>query len=146
MPEVELKVQWEKWKDPFGENIDEVEWPGYNRVAKDETAPGGIAESDEEHEFPRRPTRVLNTTMGIIPLTEYTNPSKIFNFWVAHTNFTVSRPVLDIIEQTPGVELLSVFTRYRFRVGIGKVFKDADVMNDITSRVQKYLTTPTTFE
>jgi hypothetical protein len=77
--------------------------------------------------------------MGLIPYTENTASSKIFNFWVGHTNFNLSKKVVDIIEDADGVEVLDVFTRYRFRIAIGKVFDDARVMTNINDKVYKHL-------
>jgi hypothetical protein len=83
--------------------------------------------------------RVMATPMGIIPVTENTASSKIFNFWVGHTNFNISRKIAQIIEDTSGVETLDVFTRYRFRIAIGKVFTDSNVMKNINDNVYEYL-------
>jgi hypothetical protein len=83
--------------------------------------------------------RVMATPMGIIPVTENTASSKIFNFWVGHTNFNISRKIAQIIEDTNGVETLDVFTRYRFRIAIGKVFTDSNVMKNINDNVYEYL-------
>ena len=76
--------------------------------------------------------------MGLIPYNEYTASSKIFNFWIGHTNFNLSKKIANIIEKTDGVETLDVFTRYRFRIGIGKVFEDRDVMKNIENNVKQH--------
>ena len=83
--------------------------------------------------------RAIATPMGIIPINESTASGKIFNFWVGHTNFDITNALALIIEETPGVETLDIFTRYRFRIGIGKAFHDSKVMRDINSRVYNYL-------
>jgi hypothetical protein len=73
--------------------------------------------------------------MGIIPMNENTMSGKIFNFWMGHTNFNITKKIADIIEQTDGVETLDIFTRYRFRIGVGKAFDDSSVMRTINKRV-----------
>ena len=45
-----------------------------------------------------------------------------------------------MIEKTDGVETFDVFTRYRFRVGVGKAFSDSETMREINSRVYETLT------
>jgi hypothetical protein len=45
----------------------------------------------------------------------------------------------DIIETTSGVETLDIFTRYRFRIGVGKAFSDSEVMRDINNKIYKEL-------
>ena len=82
----------------------------------------------------------MATPMGIIPMTENTASGKIFNFWVGHTNFDITKKVADMIEKTDGVETFDVFTRYRFRVGVGKAFSDSETMREINSRVYETLT------
>jgi hypothetical protein len=73
--------------------------------------------------------------MGMIPLHEKTACTKIFKFWIGHTNFNITPNIANIIEQVEGIEILDIFTRYRFRIAVGKAFKDRDVMNNIQEAV-----------
>jgi hypothetical protein len=129
-------IVWQKWFDPFGHDdlplenpIDEED----NDDLKDYSSKEDTASLKEG------PLKAIITPMGLIPYTENTASSKIFNFWVGHTNFNLSRKVVDIIETSDGVETLDVFTRYRFRIAIGKVFDDAKVMTNINDKVYEYL-------
>jgi len=132
------KIIWEKWNDPFGENSDELKWHKYD----------DDLELDEDQEILEeemikansKPIKVISSPLGLIPYNEHTASSKIFNFWVGHTNFNISKPIVNIIEKCDGVELLDVFTRYRFRIGIGKCFVDNEIMRSITDNVVYYLT------
>lgn len=146
-------IVWQKWTDPFGgddvvENnilasflqdldeepfLEEDEYPG-EEYEEEQTMEGHMV-SDKKS----LPIRVMATPMGIIPVTENTASGKIFNFWVGHTNFNISKRVSDIIEETEGVETLDVFTRYRFRIGVGKAFSDSEVMRDINVQLYKVL-------
>jgi hypothetical protein len=129
------KIVWEKWVDPFGADIDETKWNDYNEEDDNED----VFTDDEIKSKLAKPVRVISTPMGLIPYNEYTSSSKIFNFWVGHTNFNISTDITDIIEQCAGVEILDIFTRYRFRIGIGKCFTDSDTMNVINNNVYEYL-------
>ena len=73
--------------------------------------------------------------MGIIPINESTTSGKVFNFWVGHTNFNISKPIAEVIENAEGVETLDIFTRYRFRISVGKAFDDSTVMRNINTKV-----------
>jgi hypothetical protein len=73
--------------------------------------------------------------MGLIPYNEYTASGKIFNFWTGHTNFNITKNVARVIETTNGIETLDIFTRYRFRIGIGKAFEDRTIMKSIEDRI-----------
>lgn len=124
-------VVWEKWSDPFGEALEEAKWTDYDNQIED------LEDIDliEEEELIQKQIKAIATPMGIIPYNELTSPAKLFNFWVGHTNFDITPKVVSTIETTPGVEILDIFTRYRFRVGIGKCFSDSETMKLINDKL-----------
>lgn len=129
-------VVWEKWVDPFGQALEEARWTDYDNEIED------IEDLDliEDEGVDVRPIKAIATPMGIIPYNELTSPAKLFNFWVGHTNFNITKNVGTIIERTPGVEILDIFTRYRFRIGIGKCFSDSETMKRINDRLYESIT------
>ena len=132
---IEHKIIWEKWNDPFGENLDELKWNKYDdKELDDETE----LLTEELIKANSKPIKIIASPLGLIPYNEHTASSKIFNFWVGHTNFNISKPIVGIIEKCDGVELLDIFTRYRFRIGIGKCFTDNEVMKSITDNILLY--------
>lgn len=128
-------IVWQKWFDPFGDD----DTPDLNDTYPEDGESEDIDGQYEEMGKIQKPLRAIATPMGLIPYTENTASGKIFNFWVGHTNFNINNDIVDIIENTDGVETLDVFTRYRFRIAIGKVFDDAKVMKKINDQV--YLST-----
>ena len=42
------------------------------------------------------------------------------------------------IEKIEGIEVLDILTRYRFRVGIAKLFRDREVMSAIQEVICEY--------
>lgn len=141
-------IVWQKWLDPFGEDdessiedilqndIEDNNYIGNNYEDEDQqlsTKNSNLIKTNKEH------IKVIATPMGIIPINENTCSGKIFNFWVGHTNFDITRNIAAIIESTDGVETLDVFTRYRFRISIGKAFNDSKVMRTINKNVYNYL-------
>jgi hypothetical protein len=133
------KIIWEKWNDPFGDNLDETKWNNYD----DEDSDTDSELLDDEYIKSKlnKPVKVIASPMGLIPYNEHTASSKIFNFWVGHTNFTITKKISDVIEQCSGVELLDIFTRYRFRIGIGKCFNDSETMKIIMDNIENYFNT-----
>jgi len=123
------QIIWEKWVDPFGENMDEAQWNNYDNEDEDTD---GYPEM-QSMKGSGKPIRVIASTMGLIPYNEYTSSAKIFNFWVGHTNFNLSTDIVNEFEKCEGIEILDVFTRYRFRIAIGKCFTDNEVMRNITN-------------
>lgn len=135
-------IIWEKWLDPFGEDTDEAQWRDYennNDALYEEENLNDEVKPEDIISHIRKPIKVIASPMGLIPYNEYTASSKIFNFWMGHTNFNISTVIKDIIEKTEGVEILDIFTRYRFRIGIGKCFNDSETMKLINDRVYKAL-------
>ena len=137
-------IMWEKWIDPFGKDVDQAKWTDYNNnipnIYEDNLVEDENEYTDDEsdtmpHTMPEDPIKVIASPLGLIPYNEYTASSKIFNFWLGHTNFNISNNIKKLIENTSGVEILDIFTRYRFRIAIGKCFNDADVMRQINSTI-----------
>jgi hypothetical protein len=65
--------------------------------------------------------------IGLVPLNEANLPSSLFNFWMGYTTFELTDDLEDAIERVDGVETLDVFTRYRFRVAVGRAHDDKNV-------------------
>lgn len=128
------QIIWEKWVDPFGDDIEETRWNNYD---EDNDDIDNLSTQQELFKNKGKPVKVISSPMGLIPYNEYTSSSKIFNFWVGHTNFNLSKSIVDIIENCEGVEILDVFTRYRFRIAIGKCFDDKEIMSQIKENISK---------
>jgi hypothetical protein len=128
---VERKIVWQKWIDPIASQTEDVE---FDSIEGDEYKP--YMDSYEKLEKSQKNIGpVLMGPMGVIPLNENSSPSKIFKFWIGHTNFNLSLPILKQIESVSGVETLDVFTRYRFRISVGRLFKTRNVCSEITQLV-----------
>ena len=148
MNEKENLIIWQKWADPFGEDdpIDQL-FDGLDASIADEYS--NFTDIDhqeiEEHKENkdilknRKNIKVMATPMGIIPVTENTASGRIFNFWTGHTNFNITKKIVSLIEETNGVETLDIFTRYRFRISVGKAFDDSSVMRHINDNIYSYL-------
>lgn len=133
-------IIWEKWHDPilnsFVTNIDSS--------SHEETELEEYHDNAYENQTQSQPSLInkypiIVTPMGILPYNEKTACDSVFNFWIGHTNFSITKNVSDLLENTEGVETLDIFTRYRFRVGIGKAFKDSKIMRNINSIVYEHL-------
>jgi hypothetical protein len=71
----------------------------------------------------------------ILPLTaqiiEDISMLSSFDCWIGHTNFDITPSVKNILDSTAGVEVLKVLSRYRFFIGIGKLFDFKEVRKNI---------------
>jgi len=140
---ISKKVSWEKWRDPFTDDDNHFIAPESFDVDNDNEDEDEVVKEINELldesaiEIMQTPMKVVITQMGLVPLMEHSFPSKIFKFWTGHTNFDITPSIASKIENIPGVETLSIFTRYRFRIGIGKMFKDRDVMYKVQEAVSE---------
>lgn len=142
-------IVWQKWADPLGEDDLDSVATEESPITSDNIEPEfyddegdpivNETENSNNIHFYQKPTRVIMTPMGIIPYTDNTASNKIFNLWIGHTNFDITTPISQIIETYPGIETLDVFTRYRFRIGIGKLFNPGTIMSTLTNDLYKYL-------
>jgi len=138
-------IIWQKWIDPFGRDDEEnknEEFSNYaqdtNNLEDDET----YDQKEKVNEFIadkkiRYGVKVIATPMGIIPVNDNTSSGKIFNFWMGHTNFDITNDTKKILDATEGVEVLKIFSRYRFFIGVGKMFKFQNVRNNIEKELLK---------
>jgi len=121
-------IVWEKWVDPFDEEVLQQEESESEEMDEDQILP-------PNHMMPMK---AIITPIGLMPM-DSLSMSEIFNFWIGHSNFSITKDIASVIEQSDGVEVLDIVTRYRFRVGIGKIFTDRDVMKKINDNVYEYI-------
>jgi hypothetical protein len=126
------EIAWAKWTDILSQTK-EAEYTPEKDVVKFDNDPNDIFTNDNasEDESDENPIPVILTPIGILNLKMLNHPEKSFNFWMAETNFDITGEVVGIINDIPGVEILDVFTRYRFRICIGNRFKFQDVRQSI---------------
>lgn len=135
-------IVWQKCHDPLFNDLSEHTTPEDFIEEPSFTDTENIGDNDEQtdsDEHIEKKIRVIVTPFGIIPYNQENSLFSILNLWLGHTNFNISLGVADIIEKTDGVETLDIFSRYRFRIGIGKLFVSSEVMSNINKKVYQYL-------
>ena len=129
---VQNKIGWQKYEDLLHDQLDspllDSLYTKFANAAAD-GEPDYISYDDE----PR--------AQFVLPIDEQlmNNISLANNFecWMGHTNFNITEEVRDRLKKTEGVEILKICSRYRFFVGIGKMFSFADVRQKIESNLGK---------
>lgn len=115
------KVAWERWDED---------------VIEQEIIENFYEENYEEEDpqitedallFLEKIPHLVSTPMGMYQLHDKMNIMNQFECWMGYTNFDITHSVRDKIEKVEGVELLNITSRYRFFLGIGKLFDFADV-------------------
>jgi len=118
---MDKKIQWLKWEDPL--TLKDTENDLDLRSHKDSFKE--FEESEERH------VRLVIGPYGLLPLNENAVTEKLYKFWVGHCNFDITETIKEKIESIDGVEVLRVWTRYRFWLGIGNLFDDFIVQSNI---------------
>lgn len=132
---VKNKIGWQKYEDllqnqlesPFLDSI-------YSQLTGDD--PHDDDDYDDDHDDGYGPSQ----GHIMIPINErlMENISLASNFecWMGHTNFNITPEVRDKLSGTDGVEVLKICSRYRFFVGIGKMFDFSEVRRSIEQTLQ----------
>ena len=60
-----------------------------------------------------------------------------FDCWIGHTNFDITPDIKKNLDSIEGIEVLKIFSRYRFFIGIGKMFDFKSVRNGIEELLLK---------
>ena len=120
------KIAWEKWDTDL---IEEEILAGIDFQEDDEEM------VDEALKLMQKIPKLISTPMGIYQLHDKMNPVKQFDCWTGYTNFDITTSVQSKIESVEGVELLSILSRYRFFLGVGKLFK----FKDVRAKIEKDL-------
>lgn len=95
-----------------------------------------IEDDDENYDDDKIESKL---SLPILPLTnqliEDLSTLSSFDCWIGHTNFDITMRVKDILDLMPGIEFLKIYSRYRFLIGVGKMFDFADVRKTIEDSI-----------
>lgn len=145
------RIIWRKWHDPLAPMLKGRKLPTAYEPGEDEDDPdfhSAVATFDDdfddgdENPFMEGDGRrggvgpCIIGPMGAIPVHESNLPSKLWNFWMGDTTFDLDEATVAAIEAVPGVEAIDIFSRYRFRIAVGRAFRRADVFAAIEKAVQ----------
>jgi hypothetical protein len=75
--------------------------------------------------------QIITTPYGIYHVKDFFNPMRQYKWNIGHTNFDITKSVLDTFIKIPGIEKLIVLSRYRFLIAFGKAFIVSAVKDDI---------------
>ena len=96
-------------------------------------------EIEDEEEYDETVEPVSQTPLISISeelASEFTMASS-FDCWVGHTNFDITPKVKKILDAVEGVEILKICSRYRFFIGVGKMFNFKNVRKEVETQILK---------
>lgn len=99
-------------------------------------------DEDESYEDEDNKKDMMSATLHkMLPLTPQVidDISMLANFdcWIGHTNFDITPAIKNKLNKMPGIEILKIFSRYRFFVGIGQMFDFQSIRYDIEQELIK---------
>lgn len=127
------KIGWQKYEDMLK---DQLNSPFASLVATNQLQMVND-EEEEENEFDLSMIQDPEQDVVVIPVPDsfYEQINLLTNYdcWIGHTNFDITETIKNKIEKTNGVEILKIHSRYRFFIGIGKMFNFSEVRKEIES-------------
>lgn len=131
------KIGWQKYEDVIEKQVSSPMLSNilsnimqHRANSKDEEDLDEDLEDDNLEEENLRDNLPLVFPMSQKLLDDITIMSN-FDCWVGHTNFDITPKIKEKLDQIPGVEVLKIFSRYRFFIGIGNMFDFGEVRKTI---------------
>tara|TARA_Y100000593_G_scaffold89635_1_gene174285 strand:+ start:3897 stop:4487 length:591 start_codon:yes stop_codon:yes gene_type:complete len=122
---LDKKIAWERWDEDVIEQ--EIVEDFYSDEDGDEEA------IEDALNFLEKIPSLVTTPMGMFQLHDKMSILNQFDCWMGYTNFEITNSIRDTLEKVEGVELLNIMTRYRFFLGVGKMFSFSDVRRAVES-------------
>lgn len=134
---IQKKIAWQKYEDYIEKQITS---PALINIMQSIVAlqnPTDTTEEDEDEDDDYLEL-VADQNKTIAPFLPLTNQIiediamlSTFDCWIGHTNFDITTAIKNILDTTHGVEVLKVLSRYRFFIGVGKLFDFKEVRQSI---------------
>ena len=127
------KIGWQKYEDAVEEQLSSP----LIQLAISHALPEAVAEEDGAEKISSFEDKDEQQDMfhPIIALPEEMTQdfamAASFDCWFGHTNFNITPVVKEILDKAEGVEVLKICSRYRFFIGIGKMFDFKHVRKEL---------------
>jgi|TARA_R110000744_G_scaffold167267_1_gene284656 hypothetical protein len=137
------KIGWQKYEDLVETQLSS---PVFQQIVKGVTnnlQTSSYEEGEESSEYyaqdENSDEELLAGLLFPVPVTddlanELTLMSS-FDCWIGHTNFNITPAVKKTLDEVNGVEVLKICSRYRFFIGIGKMFSFKNVREEIENSI-----------
>lgn len=129
-----MKIQWEHVNYEY--DYQEGMWVDGETEGEEQEYPAeesGVEDFFENQLSQQGMRSIAITPFGGYDINDAFSPLKGFEMWIGHTDFSLTMELAEKIESVEGVELFTLMTRYRFCVGVAKMFSFSDVRRNIES-------------
>ncbi len=130
------KIAWQKYEDLIEQQMSspllDILSSKISNIASEEYEEESGEEEVEYVYEDAGPTAAQNIMLPISEkLLEDMTMLSNFDCWMAYTNFDITKDMKSILNAIEGIEVMRVCSRYRFFIGVGKMFKFTEVRSDI---------------
>ena len=127
------KIAWQKYEDYLEKQMSSpmidiishiITEKSHQQAADNQDYSKGEYEEEYEEEMP--------AVVPISPqLMEEISILSSYECWIGHTNFDITKDIKNKLDEIEGVEMLRILSRYRFFIGLGKLFDFKNVRKNI---------------
>lgn len=136
------KIGWQKYESLLEEQMNS---PILSEVLNNLKSAYNLNSSrqtdDDEVEYEEEELEEVPEDNIMLPVTSQMlkdiNLLTTFDCWIGHTNFDITKDIHNMLDKISGIEALKVYSRYRFFVGIGKMFDFKNVRSEIENKLTK---------
>ena len=129
-------IGWQKYEDQL-EN--QMSSPLMNTILTGFAKQLPKIENEYEQEMEYEDEEDTSDTPFMLPMSQQLmdDMAMLSNYecWVGHTNFDITPKVRNALDTIEGIELLKVCSRYRFFIGVGKMFDFKEVRKKIENNL-----------
>ena len=126
------RIGWQKYEDLLHSKMDS---PFLDSLYNQMVGEDDYEEDDYEPSYDEDDDQERMRGSFVVPVSERLMESvslaTSFDCWMGHTNFNITEETRESLSETAGVEVLKICSRYRFFVGIGRMFDFAEVRKAI---------------
>lgn len=128
-----LKIAWQKYEDLIEQQMSSPLLDILaSKISKEVI---NYEEGDEEGYEQYEEPELQNAQNVMLPVSEklLEDMTMLSNFdcWMAYTNFDITPEIKEILNDIEGIEIMRICSRYRFFIGVGKMFSFKQVRSDI---------------
>ena len=138
----ENKIGWQKYESLIEEQLSSTFLSDiFNKIAAEEIEEEAEQETTYESAYEDQEEAMVSPSPAKLSLNSklMEDIGMITNFdcWIGHTNFNITPEIKNHLDSVKGIEILKIFSRYRFFIGIGKMFDFKSVRTGIEELLLK---------
>jgi len=126
-------IGWQKYEDLIEKQLDSpILNMLFEKIHEKTKGMEEDSEESEEYEEYEESSTHHHAMMPVSPqLIEDMTMLSNFDCWIGHTNFNITKDIKNKLDCIDGVELLKICSRYRFFIGVGRMFNFQNVRKNI---------------